>query len=86
MNNLKLILLACPLAALFIYVQAPAIADDYAFSVNEIPLTDTLKKDSVVYETVKGLPLKPKRKISFTSTEGTWTSVDINPDGKSIVL
>ena len=40
----------------------------------------------MVYETVKGLPLKPKRRISFTTTEGTWTSLDISPDGKTIVF
>ena len=53
MNNLKLILFACPLAALFIYAQTPAIPDVYAFSGNDMPLNDTLKKDSVVYETQK---------------------------------
>jgi Tol biopolymer transport system component len=47
---------------------------------------DTIKKDSVIYETVKGLPLKPKRRMNFTTTEGTWTSVDISPNGQTIVF
>ncbi|NJY62087.1 amidohydrolase family protein [Salinimicrobium sp. CDJ15-81-2] len=32
------------------------------------------------------LPLKPERKISFTTKEGTWISVDVSPDGKTIVF
>src|SRR5271154_6116716 len=32
------------------------------------------------------LPLKPTRKISFTTDEGTWVSRDASPDGKQIVF
>ncbi len=34
----------------------------------------------------KVLPLKPERKIEFTTDEGTWISLDISPDGKTIVF
>ncbi|HXM94505.1 MAG TPA: amidohydrolase family protein [Candidatus Dormibacteraeota bacterium] len=34
----------------------------------------------------KGLPLKPERKISFSTDEGTWLSLDVSPDGKTIVF
>ncbi len=34
----------------------------------------------------EGLPLKPTRKIEFTTDEGTWISLDISPDGKQIVF
>jgi len=34
----------------------------------------------------KGLPLKPERKIEFTTDEGTWISLDVSPDGKTIVF
>ncbi|HUQ95223.1 MAG TPA: amidohydrolase family protein [Bryobacteraceae bacterium] len=34
----------------------------------------------------KGLPLKPERKIEFRTDEGTWMSLDISPDGKTIVF
>lgn len=47
---------------------------------------DSTKKDSVVYEKFKDLPLKPQRKIKLNSNEGTWTSLDISPDGKTIVF
>ena len=32
------------------------------------------------------LPLKPNRTISFTTDEGTWMSLDVSPDGKSIIF
>ena len=50
------------------------------------PIADSVKKDSVVYEQFKDLPLKPQRKINFSTTEGTWTSVDISPDGQTIAF
>lgn len=43
-----------------------------------IPKNDTLK--------TKGLPLEPERNISFTTEEGTWISLDVSPDGNSIVF
>jgi Tol biopolymer transport system component len=32
------------------------------------------------------LPLKPGRTVKFTTDEGTWISVDVSPDGKTIVF
>ena len=34
----------------------------------------------------KELPLEPERKISFTTENGTWISVDVHPDGKTIMF
>jgi len=34
----------------------------------------------------KSLPLKSDRKIEFTTDEGTWLSLDVSPDGKTIVF
>ena len=47
---------------------------------------DSIKKDSIKYTVYKDLPVKPQRKINFTTDEGTWTSVDISPDGKTIAF
>ena len=33
-----------------------------------------------------GLPLKSDRTIEFTTDEGTWVSLDVSPDGKTIVF
>jgi Tol biopolymer transport system component len=32
------------------------------------------------------LPLKPTRKVEFTTDEGTWLSLDVSPDGKIIIF
>ncbi|HMQ05303.1 MAG TPA: amidohydrolase family protein [Pyrinomonadaceae bacterium] len=32
------------------------------------------------------LPLKPARTIKFTTNEGTWMSLDVSPDGRTIVF
>src|SRR5512145_1573809 len=32
------------------------------------------------------LPLVPTRKAEFTATKGTWLSLDVSPDGKTIVF
>ncbi|MDA0313889.1 MAG: amidohydrolase family protein [Bacteroidetes bacterium] len=50
-------------------------------------LADSTKKDSLKsYPKFKGLPLKPEREVSFTTAEGTWMSLDISPDGKTIAF
>lgn len=33
-----------------------------------------------------GLPLKGERKLAFDTDEGTWVSLDVSPDGKTIVF
>ena len=32
------------------------------------------------------LPLKPARKIDFTTDQGTWLSLDVSPDGQTIIF
>jgi len=34
----------------------------------------------------KPLPLAAPRKATFTATEGTWMSVDVSPDGQTIIF
>ncbi|MCF1191577.1 amidohydrolase family protein [Mangrovimonas sp. AS39] len=41
---------------------------------------DSLKKAT------KELPLEPERTISFSTDKGTWISVDVSPDGKTIAF
>lgn len=51
-----------------------------------IASSDTTKTDSVKYEPYNSLPLKPQRKISFSSKEGSWMSLDVSPDGQTLVF
>jgi len=43
------------------------------------------KKDSTKKAT-KELPMEPARTIAFTTDNGTWISLDVSPDGKTIVF
>jgi imidazolonepropionase-like amidohydrolase/Tol biopolymer transport system component len=45
--------------------------------------SDSTKK---VEKKSKDLPLDPGRSIAFTATTGTWISVDISPDGKTLLF
>lgn len=44
------------------------------------------KKEEKKDEKKKGPPLKSDRKIEFTTDEGTWLSLDVSPDGKTVVF
>ena len=46
----------------------------------------TVKKDTTKYNAYKSLPLKPTRKIDFNTKEGSWMSLDISPDGNTILF
>jgi imidazolonepropionase-like amidohydrolase/Tol biopolymer transport system component len=48
--------------------------------------TTTDKKDSTVFSTFKGMPLKATRAIPLKTNEGTWTSLSISPDGKTLLF
>ncbi|MCH8145438.1 MAG: PD40 domain-containing protein, partial [Gemmatimonadetes bacterium] len=41
---------------------------------------DTTKQEG------EGLPLEPGRTLSYVATEGTWISLDVSPDGQTIVF
>ena len=73
------------LCAFFVLMITSANARNKNFYFNH-PLSDTTKKDSAKYEEYKSLPLKPARRISFTTNEGSWMSVDVSPDGQTIIF
>lgn len=65
------------LAALFLAASVPLSA---------MP-ADSTKADSVKIEKKnKELPLEPGRTVSFKTQNGTWMSVDISPDGKTLLF
>jgi imidazolonepropionase-like amidohydrolase/Tol biopolymer transport system component len=43
-------------------------------------------RDTTKYTVIKDLPLKPARRVRFNTNEGTWMSVDVSPDGKTIAF
>ena len=46
---------------------------------------DTTKSDTLKFAT-KELPLEPGREFLLNTTEGTWMSLDVSPDGSTIVF
>ena len=58
------------------------------FHLNQVTAQDKSvpKKDSTIFTSFKGMPLKATRAIPIQTNEGTWTSVSISPDGKTILF
>ncbi|MEK6320567.1 MAG: amidohydrolase family protein [Acidobacteriota bacterium] len=50
------------------------------------PKKDDEKKEDKKEKKEEELPLKTEKKIEFTTDEGTWMSLDVSPDGKTIVF
>ncbi|MGQ0540924.1 MAG: amidohydrolase family protein [Blastocatellia bacterium] len=67
------------LAILFVSMPLPLAAQDEK--------KDDDKKDEKKDEKKpEGLPMKPEGTIKFTTNEGTWMSLDVSPDGKTITF
>lgn len=49
------------------------------------PPQDTTKRDTTKVK-LDSLPLKMTRNVSFDASEGTWISLDVSPDGKTIAF
>ncbi|MEX0846132.1 MAG: amidohydrolase, partial [Balneolaceae bacterium] len=57
------------------------------YASNFIFQQDTTKADTnEIKKADNDLPMEPGRVIEFNTTEGTWMSLDISPDGKHIVF
>jgi Tol biopolymer transport system component len=58
--------------------SAPALVAQDTTKVVVVDTTTKYKSDS--------LPLKPERTFRFDTDEGTWISLDVSPDGKTLVF
>src|SRR5687767_8193771 len=70
-------------AMLFVSLPLPAMAQD---DKKEPEKKDEKKDDKKDEKKPEGLPIKAAETIKFTTTEGTWMSLDVAPDGKTIVF
>lgn len=72
---------ACLLLAGLILVAAPATAQEPA--PPDAAAADTVKKKE---RGKSGLPLEPADTLRLTLEEGTWLSLDVTPDGRTILF
>lgn len=56
------------------------------FALSPSAAQDTLKANDSTKKATKQLPLEPERTIAFTTDKGTWISVDVSPNGKTIIF
>ena len=70
------------------FARGPGILAVLAFLAFLIPAASQEARPADQKEDQKAeeLPLKPDRRIEFTTDEATWTSVDVSPDGRTIVF
>jgi Tol biopolymer transport system component len=75
-------------AALFVAAVLPAGSPAAALQAQDASKQDSKDKEKKgePKKKVQGLPLKPNRTIEFTTEEGTWVSLDVSPDGKTILF
>ena len=85
-HRLAALALAIGLAAVAFILPARdrALAQAAQEKGKEKPKPDE-KKDQPKKK-AQGLPLKPDRTVEFTTDEGTWVSLDVSPDGKTVVF
>ncbi|MEY3349752.1 MAG: hypothetical protein RLY46_1791, partial [Bacteroidota bacterium] len=48
--------------------------------------TGVIAQKDTSFTTYKNLPLKATRMFDLKTEEGTWTSLDVSPDGTTIVF
>ena len=74
---------ASVLAATVVVVAAIALSAALAPALRAQPAQDSARKPTAPNSE---LPLVPTRPLKFTTDEGTWLSLDVSPDGRSIVF
>jgi len=60
-------------------ISSAILALTFAPIASPAPPADDAKKDAP-------LPLKPARTVEFSTSQGTWLSLDVSPDGKTLIL
>ena len=71
--------LLCALLALAFVTPRFTIAQDE-------PKPEDKKDEKKDEKKPEGLILKPSETIKFTTEEGTWMSLDVSPDGSTIIF
>jgi imidazolonepropionase-like amidohydrolase/Tol biopolymer transport system component len=70
-------------------MRLPSTAALIAAVVGPVPATPAQDVRTAAQQTARAdtvLPLTPQRRLRFTTREGTWMSLDVSPDGRTIVF
>lgn len=73
-----------PVAAILSLATALLAGPPAAVAAQEPP--DSTRQEAAEEDEEKDLPLEPARTIRVDRTEGTWISLDVSPDGETIVF
>ncbi len=74
-------------ARLFLLALCLCLAGWPAAPARALPLqADTTEADTSDAYDEEGLPLRSERQVSFTTEEGSWMSLDVSPDGETLVF
>jgi Tol biopolymer transport system component len=77
----------CPLATAALIAFATSTVPAASGAERVWQAQDSAQADSAKKEKKKSkLPLKPGRTVAIDTDEGTWISLDVSPDGKTIVF
>ena len=57
-----------------------------ALSIETMAQETETEEEKAKGKNKKGLPLEPTRRVQFETDEGTWLSLDVSADGKSILF
>jgi Tol biopolymer transport system component len=82
----KKLLLSLGAAAMLIALRPSLILTARATTTPQDPAQKDDKDKDEKEKKPEKLPIEPKRKIPFTTDEGTWMTLDVSPDGKQIVF
>ena len=78
---MKLIDTASTLLKIYLLLLFVSFTSGYVFAQDE-----ESEIDSTETEELNDLPLEPGREFSFDLNEGSWISLDVSPDGETIVF
>jgi Tol biopolymer transport system component len=84
LNRATYLIFLTSILSLAITFASPLCRAELPQAANEKNTTEIAKEAKIDKE--PRLPLVPTRKLEYIATEGTWVSLDISPDGKTIVF
>jgi hypothetical protein len=68
------------------FVAPTLLLAGFAIMATVAPAQNAPRPGAARADSERGLPLAPTRNVRFTTEEVTWMSLDVSPDGRTIVF